>query len=265
MNKRWFVPIIALFLSGWFSSLALGIEPFKITEYVTDQAGILSEQQRAIMSRELYRYAEKTSNQILVVTIPSLEGEDPRLVDEELIDYTERLFELNKPGVKGKDNGLILLVAKAERKIRIEVGYGLEEAVPDGKAGMIIRNVMAPGFQKGDFYGGITAGVYSIIKSITPDYNIEGYQGNPVREGRKDSFPAALVVALIIGFFSFRSSLRNNQSYHRRYRRGYSETRHWGGGFGGGFGGFGGGGSSGGGGFSGGGGSFGGGGASGGW
>lgn len=258
MNKRWFVPIIALFLSGWFSSLALGIEPFKITEYVTDQAGVLSEQQRAIMSQELYRYAEKTGNQILVVTIPSLEGED-------LEGFTEGLYELNKPGVKGKDNGLILLVAKAERKIRIEVGYGLEEAVPDGRAGMIIRNVMASGFQKGDFYGGITAGVYSVIKSITPDYNIEGYQGTPVRGSRKDSFPAALVVALIIGFFSFMSSHRNNQSYHRRYRRGYSETGHWGGGFGGGFGGFGGGGSSGGGGFSGGGGSFGGGGASGGW
>lgn len=258
MNKRWFVPIIALFLIGWFSPLALGIEPFKITEYVTDQAGVLSEQQRAIMSQELYRYAENTGNQILVVTISSLEGED-------LEGFTEGLFELNKPGVKGKDNGLILLVAKAERKIRIEAGYGLEEAVPDGRVGMIIRNEIAPGFQKGDFYGGITAGVYSIIKSITPDYNIQGYQGTPVRGNRKSSFPGALVVALVIVFFSFMSNLRNNQSYHRRYRRGYSETGHWGGGFGGGFGGFGGGGRSGGGGFRGGGGSFGGGGASGGW
>lgn len=262
MNKRWFIPIIALFFIGWFSLTAFGIEPFKITQYVTDQAGILSESERAQLSQELYSYAKNTSNQILVVTIPGLEVEDPRLVDEELVDYTEKLFELNKPGVSGKDNGLILLVAVKERKIRIEVGYGLEETVPDGKAGSIIRNEIAPRFQQGDYYGGITAGVYSIIKSITPDYEIEGYQGTPARRREGSSFPSALVVALIIVLFTFLSGYQGNRTYHRRYRRGYSETGYWGGrGFGGGFRG----GSSGGGGFRGGGGRFGGGGASGGW
>jgi len=256
MNKRWFSLIIALFFIGWFSITALGMEPFKVSQYVTDKAGILSESEQEQLSQALYEYAESSGNQILVVTVPSLEGED-------LVDFTERVFELNKPGAKGKDNGLILLVAKEDRKIRIEVGYGLEEAVPDGRAGTIIRNEIAPGFQNGDFYGGITAGVYAIIKSITPDYNIEGYQAAPARENQDNSFPSALIAALIIAFFSFFSGLRGNRNYQRRYRRGFSETRYWGGGgFGGGFGG---GGNSGGGGFSGGGGSFGGGGASGGW
>lgn len=262
MNKRWFIPIIALFFIGWFSLTAFGIEPFKITQYVTDQAGILSESERTQLSKELYSYAENTGNQILLVTIPGLEVEDPRLVEEELVDYTEKLFELNKPGVSGKDNGLILLVAVKERKIRIEVGYGLEETVPDGKAGSIIRNEIAPRFQQGDYYGGITAGVYSIIKSITPDYEIESYQGTPARWREGSSFPSALVVALIIVLFTFLSGYQGNRTYHRRYRRGYSETGYWGGrGFGGGFRG----GSSGGGSFRGGGGRFGGGGASGGW
>lgn len=256
MSKRWFSLIIALFFIGWSSVAVLGMEPFKINQYVTDQAGILSQNEQVQLSQELDGYAENTGNQILVVAIPSLEG-------EELADYTERLFELNKPGAAGKDNGLILLIAKEDRKIRIEVGYGLEETVPDGRAGTIIRDEITPRFQNGDYYGGIRAGVYAIIKSITPDYNIEGYQPAPASGKRKGSSPAAFIVAMIIAFFSFFSSFRNQQSYQRRYHRGYSETGFWGGGgFGGGFGG---GGSSGGGGFSGGGGSFGGGGASGGW
>lgn len=255
MKQRWFSIIIALFLVGWFSTAASGMEAFKVSQYVTDRAGVLSQNEQAQLSQGLYRYAEVTGNQILVVVIPSLEG-------EELVDFTERLFELNRPGVEGKDNGLILLVSLEERKIRIEVGYGLEETVPDGRAGNIIRNEIAPRFQQGDYYGGISAGVYSIIKSITPAYEIEGYQGTPVRRREGSSFPSALIVALIIAFFSIISGYRGNQTYHRRYRRGYSETGYWGdGGFGGGFGG----GRSSGGGFRGGGGRFGGGGASGGW
>ncbi len=256
MNKRWFSLIIALFFIGQFSIATWGMEAFKINQYVTDQVGILTESEQTGLSQELYQYAENTGNQILVVIIPSLKGDD-------LEGFTEKLFEHNKPGLKGKDNGLILLVAKEEQKIRIEVGYGLEESVPDGRAGMIIRNEITPRFQNGDFYGGIRAGVYTIIKSISPDYNIEGYQATPVRRKKSSSFPSAFIVAMILVLFSFFSSLRNNRNNQRRYRRGYSDTGYWGGGFGSG-GGFGGG-SSGGGGFSGGGGSFGGGGASGGW
>lgn len=251
MNKRWFSLIIALFLIGWLSITALGMEPFRISQYVTDRAGLLSHNEQARLSQELYQYDKATGNQILVVVVPSLEGED-------LVDFTERLFDMNKPGVKGKDNGSILLVARDERKIRIEVGYGLEEFVPDGRAGSIIRNQIAPRFQRGDYYGGITAGAYSIIKSITPGYNLGGYQSTPARRREGSSFPAALITALIIALLSIFSGYWNNHTYHRRYRRGYSEPRYWGGGS---FSGR----RSGGGGFRGGGGSFGGGGASGGW
>ncbi|NLY75380.1 MAG: TPM domain-containing protein [Firmicutes bacterium] len=253
MNKRWFGLIIALFLMGRFAGAAFGLEPFKIDQYVIDRAGILTESQRDQLSNALYQYAQKTENQILVVIVPSLE-------EEELTDFTERLFELNKPGVKGRDNGAILLIANRERKIRLEVGYGLEEAVPDGRAGLIIREEIAPRFQNGDFYGGITAGVIAVIKAITPDYTFEGSPTARARGEKGNSFPAAFIAAMIIAFLSIISSRRGGyQTYGRRYYRGYSRPTYWGG-----RGGFGSGRSSGGG-FRGGGGSFGGGGASGGW
>lgn len=253
MNKRWFGLIIGLFLMGLFPGAAFGLEPFKVDQYVTDRAGVLTVSQRDQLSNALYQYAQKTGNQILVVTVPSLEG-------EELVDFTERLFELNKPGVKGRDNGAILLIAERERKIRLEVGYGLEEAVPDGRAGRIIREEIAPRFQNEDFYGGIAAGVIAVIKAITPDYTFEGAPAARTRGETGNSFPAAFIVAMIIVFFVIISSRHGSyQTYGRRYYRGYNGPIYWGG-----SGGFGSGRRSGGG-FRGGGGSFGGGGASGGW
>jgi uncharacterized protein len=260
MNKRWFSLIIAfLFLAG-FAGAALALEPFPIKGYVTDRAGLMSEGERQQLGRELWKYDQDTGNQILVVTVPTLE-------DRETVEFTEALFELNKPGQKGKDNGIILFVAKAERKIRIEVGYGLESAVPDGKAGTIIRDAISPRFKAGDFGGGIRAGAAALIGAISPGYTLAD-QPAPVRSRpeRDRSFPAALVVGLIIFAFVSMAGNRGNQVRQGRLRRGYSEPWYWGGGgFGGGSGSGWGGGSGGGGGFSGGGGSFGGGGASGDW
>ncbi|HEX3044960.1 MAG TPA: TPM domain-containing protein, partial [Bacillota bacterium] len=253
MNRKWrslscicslFIAIVFVFTVGM---AAFGLEPFKITEYVTDRAGILSENDRSQIASQLADYADATGNQILVVTIPSLEGED-------LIDFTEQLFTLNKPGQKGKDNGLILLIAQQERQIRIEVGYGLEGPVPDGKAGAIIREQISPYFKAGDFYNGIFAGVNAIIQAITPEYNLTNPVPSPETRSHPRNSSAGAVVGLIIAFIILIfGNLGNNR--RRRFRRGYSEPWFWGGGGGrrggGGFGGFGGG-SSGGGGFGGG-------------
>lgn len=233
------------------SVAAFGLKPFTIREYVTDQAGVLSETTRNQLSNLLAEYDKQTSNQILVVAIPSLEGED-------YIDFTENLFNLNKPGQKGKDNGIILMVALQDRKIRIEVGYGLEEQVPDGKAGTIYREQITPYFKAGDYNSGITAGVYALIKAITPDYPLPTGQISemPVRHKTgRSSLPLIIIIILLFVISSLFGNSRNN----RRIRRGYSEPWFWGGGGSG----FSGGGSSGG--FSGGGGSFGGGGAGGSW
>ncbi len=259
MIKRWLGLIIAfIFLLG-FAGTAFGLEPFQVKEYVTDQARLLSENERSNLSRQLYNYAQATGNQLLVVTVPSLEGED-------ITDFTQRMFEENQPGQKGKDNGLILLIAPQERKLWISVGYGLEEAIPDGKAGAI-RDRMFSYFRSGDFDSGVNIGVALLINSISPDYKIDNLQPVQTRRKQDRSLPFAFIVAIIFVIISFLSNLgRGATNTRRRISRGYSEPWYWGGGggFGGGSsGGFGGGSS--GGGFSGGGGSFGGGGAGGSW
>jgi uncharacterized protein len=240
------------------SFMAFGLKPFKINQYVTDNAGLMPEAERAQLSSLLDDYAKQTGNQILVVAIPSLEGED-------YTDFTESLFKLNKPGQKGKDNGIILMVALADHKIRIEVGYGLEGPVPDGKAGTIIREQITPYFKAGDYTSGIKAGVYALINAITPDYSLPANQlpQAPVQH-ESGSFPFSFIIVLIVAVFSFIGSIRGSRTNRGRYRRGYHEPWFWGGG---GFGGGSSGGSSfgGGGGFSGGGGGFGGGGAGGSW
>ncbi len=258
MNKRWISAIIAFLLVMAWAGSAWALEPFQLSRYVTDQAGLLSSSEQQALAQELGRYHQATTNQIVIVTVPSLE-------DRELVEFTEELFMLNKPGQKGKDNGIILFVAKAERKVRIEVGYGLEGVVPDGRAGTIIREAISPRFQAGDYYGGLQAGVVSLIQAISPDY--QGLnEPAPAPQRRDRSLPVAWIVALIIaGLVTFNGN-RSNRMHQGRHRRGFSEPWYWGGGGGwSGGGGFGGGGGSDSGGFSGGGGNFGGGGASGDW
>jgi uncharacterized protein len=257
MTKRWLAAIVALLLLAGMAGAALGLETFKIDRYVTDRAGLLSESENRQLAVMLDQYARDTGNQILVITVPTLEN-------REVVEFTEELFALNRPGQEGKDNGALLLVAKAERKIRIEVGYGLEEALPDGKAGTIIREEISPRFKAGDFSGGITAGVGAMLTAISPDYQFSGLpETRPARRTKRGLSPFSALVLLLIVIFSSIFNRYDRLNTRRRYRSGYSEPWFWGGG---GFGG-GGGGSDGfgGGGFGGGGGGFGGGGASGDW
>jgi uncharacterized protein len=231
----------------------------EIREYATDMAGILQEDERLQINQMLYQYAQATGNQILVVTIPTLGG-------EEIQDYAIRLAEKVQPGEEKKDNGAILLIARDERKIRIEVGYGLEAYLPDGRCGAIIRKVIRPAFQQGDFSGGIRGGLAAMVKFVTPDYqfddNMEYIPQQDEREsGGVGEWILPLIIALIImGFGGFTQGRRRSRWYRGGF--GSSGPTFWGGGWGSGSGG---GFSDGGGGFSGGGGDFGGGGASGDW
>lgn len=227
MIKRWLAVLLSLlWLTGWTASVR-ALEPFTVNQYVTDRAGLLAPAEAAQLAQVLYEYAQSTGNQLLVITIPSLEGREP-------VEFTEALFELNQPGQQGKDNGLIFFVAKQERKIRIEVGYGLEEAVPDGKAGTIIRQTIAPRFKTGDFSGGIFSGVHALIQAITPGYQINNLPeagSDRSRSGQRGFSPLALIVAFLIIIFS-NLFHRNNRQIYRRYQRGYSEPGpFWGGSF----------------------------------
>ena len=212
---------------------------------VSDFAGLLSPGERARIEQRLEEIERATSNQFAVAIFPSLEGES-------LEDFSIRLAETWKIGQAGRDNGVILLVFLKERRIRIEVGYGLEGAIPDAVAGRIIRNVLAPRFRQQDYVGGLLAAIDAL------DAASRGEFGPMARSPTSRSPPPDYLVFLLPGLLfvvMFLGALARRSTVIGRRGGGF-----WwfGPGFGGGWGG-------GGGGFSGGGGGFGGGGASGGW
>jgi uncharacterized protein len=129
--------------------------PF-LTGRVTDNADILSASMRESLTERIKAHEDRTGNQIAVLTVPSLEGES-------IEEYAEAVFKEWKLGQKGKDNGILIIVAPQDHRMRIEVGYGLEGTLPDSLAGSIIRNAMTPRFKTGDYDDGIEAGVSAVI------------------------------------------------------------------------------------------------------
>lgn len=230
--------IILLTLSLAFASALSALEVPPLRGRVNDLAGLMPAARVQALEERLASFEKETGHQVAVLTIPSLEGED-------LEGFSIRVAESWKIGKRGFDNGVILLIAKNERKLRIEVGYGLEGVLPDALASRIIREIIVPSFRANDFAGGIEAGVEAILK-VT--------RGEPIPEAprRRTSRQSPLYTWAILPFLLllFALGFLLNLSSHRRSysswtggrRRGYD---HWGGGFGGGGGGFGGGGSSG--------------------
>ena len=207
----------------------------------------------AALERRLEQFERDTGHQIVVLTVPNLEGED-------IASFGIKVGENWKIGKKGFDNGAILIIAPKDRKLRIEAGYGLEGVLPDAIANRIIEEQIVPRFKDGDFPGGIEAGVAAMMKVTQGEPLPEAQRRKPARS--TSGFPAGLILPLLLlGFFLFASlgGGRRRGLWSTGGRRGYYGS----GPFFGGGGGWGGGG--GGGGFSGGGGGFGGGGASGSW
>ena len=131
--------------------------------YVSDFAELLSEADKTALEEQLRVFAEQTSTEISVVTIVSLEGETIEY-------YAGKLFEAWKIGQQRIDNGVLLLVAPNEREVRIEVGYGLEGALPDALAHRIIQDDILPVFRAGDYTAGMQRGVAAIISATKGEY-----------------------------------------------------------------------------------------------
>lgn len=242
---------------------ALEIPP-KPTAWVTDNAGMLSQSAEQQLNEKIDSFSRSTGSQILVMTFPSLEG-------EVIEDYTIRVAEQWK--VKG-DRALILFVFESDRLVRLEVGYGLEGAIPDAYADRVVREVITPRFREGDFDGGITQAIDVLVARIRGEESPIAFDG-PSREGPAAGGASGCVQLLIPLFILFFFLAVLGPLVRRTGMRGcgcipipffFPGGHTFGGHRGGGFGGFGGGGggiggSWGGGGF----GSFGGGGATGGW
>jgi uncharacterized protein len=226
---------------------------------VVDAAGLLTPDRRAEIEARLKAHEDKTTDQVVVATVRSLEGFP-------IEDYANRLFRHWQIGQRARNNGALLLIAPGERKVRIEVGYGLEGALTDALSKVIITTAVAPQFQKGDFAGGIEAGIDAMLSILTDDAE-EWQRRAEVRED--DASAADIVFALVfllVLFLVIRQAMGGGggpRRAHRTRRGGWVVVP--GGGWSSGWGRGGGWSGGGGGGFSGGGGSSGGGGASGSW
>ena len=130
-----------------------------LTGRVNDNAQILTETTRQSITTILKEHEDRTSNQVVVLTIPTIEGES-------IEDYALNVFEAWQLGQKDKDNGVLIVVVPEDRRMRIEVGYGLEAILTDAMAGRIIRHVMTPRFKDGDYDGGISEGVKVIVEVL---------------------------------------------------------------------------------------------------
>ncbi|MFZ0651509.1 MAG: TPM domain-containing protein [Pseudolabrys sp.] len=231
-----------------------------LTGRIVDQANIIQPATRAAMEGKLAELESKSGIQLVVATVNSLEGQD-------IEPYANELFRNWKLGEKEKNNGVLLLVAPNERRVRIEVGYGLEKTLTDALSKVIIVNAITPRFKAGDFSGGISRGADDIITVLTTDAS-EWEQRPSLRlDQDQQNDPASWI--LFFAFLGFIILIAVSPTFRRLFiyaltSASVSSGRYDGGGYsGGGY--SGGGGSSGGGGFSGGGGSSGGGGASGSW
>jgi uncharacterized protein len=157
----WISAFVALFISS--SVFAQETDFPALTGRVVDQAGLLDEQEESALTATLAAHEAETSNQIVVVTLPSLNGYD-------IIDYANRLGRHWEIGTSEEDNGILLVVAPNDRKVRIEVGYGLEGALTDSLSSIIIQREILPEFKKNDFPTGITQGVTAITQAIKGEY-----------------------------------------------------------------------------------------------
>jgi len=212
--------------------------------YFNDFAGLVAPDAAQKIDRKLEELDDSTSNQILVAVFP-------KLPEPSLEDFTVRTAQKWRAGQKKLDNGAVLFIFVKDRMSRIEVGYGLEGALPDATCKDILEDVLAPRFRQGDYAGGIEAAVDAMVAATRGEYTRkEPRRRSSGRGGLANGCSTIAVIFFIFGFPFF---------FRRRGWRTYGGGGWWTGG------GWGGGGWGGGGGFSGGGGSFGGGGASGSW
>ena len=193
---RYFLLIVFLF--GVVTSHAQDIVDLPdIKNFVTDETSTLSESYTQRLESKLRQLEEEKGSQLIVVLIPTT-GLEP------IEDFTIRLAEEVKAGREGIDDGVILLVAKNDRKVRIEVGYGLEGAITDAQSRMIIENSITPRFRNGDFEGGIDQGVDDLAHLV---------RGEPLPEatrrpsGDEQGIGLRNILPFIIGFFIIVPSL----------------------------------------------------------
>jgi len=206
---------LLLFIVALFSFALAELDVPKLTQRVTDLAGVLTAEQINSLEYKLKKFEDETSNQIAILIIPSLQGED-------LEDFSIKVVEKNKLGQRGRDNGVLFLIAVQDRKMRLEVGYGLEGALPDALCDQILRNIVRPKFRQGDYYGGINAGVDAIISATKGEFKADPRK-------RPETNIGTIIALIIIGFvlLSIFGSLISGIRHYSIRSGGHDSTLFW--------------------------------------
>jgi uncharacterized protein len=209
------VAMLALFSAPAFAQT---FPPF--TGLVTDAANVLPADRKAALEAKLLALQQQTNHQLVVATIPDLQGYD-------IADYGYRLGRAWAVGLKGADNGAILIIAPKERKVRVEVGYGLEPIVTDALSSVIIQQKVLPAFKAGDMPGGIEAGADALAQQLSlPDDQAKAkaaaaaaeYDKTHARRSSGQGIPfGAIIWVVVIGFILLSSFGRKRG---RRYQQG---------------------------------------------
>ncbi|WHZ28135.1 MAG: Beta-propeller domains of methanol dehydrogenase type [Nitrospira sp.] len=169
-----------------FLAFALAVPP--LTGRIVDLAHVLPSSTVESLTAQLAAHETQSSDQVVVLIVPSLEGES-------LEEFSHLVATTWKLGQKGTDNGVLLLVAMKERKVRIEVGYGLEGVLTDARSAQIIRNEIVPRFRAGDMAGGVTGGINAIVKTIEGTYQAS----EKVVPQQESDVIGKVLVAVIVG------------------------------------------------------------------
>src|SRR5215831_6874883 len=195
MSRVWQTParLIVFLAICCQPMLASALDVPPLTGRIVDLARVLPASDADQLTAQLKTHEDKTGNQVAVLIIPSLEGES---VEE----YSHRVATTWKLGRKGTDNGVLLLIALKERKLRIEVGYGLEGTLTDLRSAHIIRDEIVPRFRDGDLPGGIAAGVHAILGTIEGTYQAKESPSDRIGSGPGTSTFQYVVIGIFVGF-----------------------------------------------------------------
>ena len=155
-----------LFFSVFISNFIFAAIPSHSGKHISDYANIIDDADERLLNDSLYLFEKATGNQIVVLTVRSLE-------DQDVESYALEVFKKWQIGQAKHDNGVLLLISSEDRKMKIEVGYGLEGDLTDSEAGVIIRRIIVPYFKNKQYSAGVKEGVFAIVNQV------KGYQGLP--------------------------------------------------------------------------------------
>lgn len=187
-----FIPLLFFFLSAYSQDLK---EVPKLTSPVTDLTNTLSHDQKASLEQKILHFEKEKGSQIVILMVPSTKP-------EEIEQYSIRVAEEWKLGRKGVDDGVLILVAKEDRRVRLEVGYGLEGAIPDAYAKRITEQIIKPQFKLGNFYGGLedgTKAIFTLVRGEPLPLPDEGVFNDRKSKGLAGFAVFGIILYIVIG------------------------------------------------------------------